>query len=88
MTQPPLDRLGRIKVIVEKNTWAVKAILDAMAETQVERQELREATVRLSDVVEGIANWLTRLDENQPTILRKLNNIENKVDRLLERDSG
>lgn len=84
MTQPPPDRLDRIEAIVESNSHAIQAILNTMAETQVERQELREATIRLSDITEGIANWLTRLDENQPTILRKLNNVENKVDRLLE----
>lgn len=48
-----------------------------------ERRELREATLRLDRVVEGIANLLSSLDEDRPTILRKLNSIENKVDRLL-----
>jgi methyl-accepting chemotaxis protein len=43
-----------------------------------ERAELRQATL-------GIANLLASLDEDRPTILRKLNAIENKVDRLLEK---
>ncbi|NKB17987.1 MAG: hypothetical protein HC770_07740 [Pseudanabaena sp. CRU_2_10] len=42
-----------------------------------ERSELRQATL-------GIANLLSSLDSDRPTILRKLNAIENKVDRLLE----
>lgn len=41
-----------------------------------ERAELRVATL-------GIANLLTSLDSDRPTILRKLNTIEDKVDRLL-----
>lgn len=60
---------------------------------RVEREELRRATI-------GIANLLASLDEDRPqslpggsfrpesfaTILRKLNNIENKVDQILQKD--
>jgi chromosome segregation ATPase len=42
-----------------------------------ERAELRQATL-------GIANLLASLDEDRPTVFRKLNAIENKIDRLLE----
>lgn len=43
---------------------------------RVEREELRQATI-------AIANLLSSLEENRPTILSKLNKIENKLDRLL-----
>lgn len=49
---------------------------------RIEREELRQAMIRLEGVAEGIANLLSSLDEDRPTILRKLNSIENKVDRL------
>ncbi len=67
---------------------AIQALTDAMAEAAEERRELREATLRLTRVQEGIANLLTSLDSDRPTILRKLSTIENKVDRLLERGNG
>jgi hypothetical protein len=64
----------------------MQALLDSMVEERAERHELREATIRLSVVSEGIANLLASLDSDRPTILRKLNAIENKVDRILERE--
>ncbi|MDF5712234.1 MAG: hypothetical protein PUP90_32300 [Nostoc sp. S4] len=55
-------------------------------------QELWSGFARLEDIVsrlttvrEGITNLLASLDNDRPTILRKLNTIENKVDRLLEK---
>lgn len=84
-----------LKQLVESNARTAQAILDAMAEARQERQELRDgivkvqdAVIRLTAVQEGIANLLAVLDEDRPTILRKLTAIENKVDRLLDREKG
>ncbi len=84
-----------LKQLVESNARTAQAILDAMAEARQERQELRDgivkvqdAVIRLTAVQEGIANLLAVLDEDRPTILRKLTAIENKVDRLLNREKG
>ncbi len=77
--------------IVESNSRAIQALTDRIAEVthdveglievghlaQEERAELRRATL-------GIANLLSSLDSDRPTILRKLNSIENKIDQLLE----
>ncbi|NEP45879.1 MAG: hypothetical protein F6K35_44405 [Okeania sp. SIO2H7] len=78
--------------LVESNARTAQAILDSMAEARLEREELRGGTQRMEDVMvrlanlqEGMGKWLTALDEDRPTVLRKLNAIENKVDRLLER---
>lgn len=81
-----------LKQLVESNARAIQALTDtvntfadtvseAMQEAQAEREELREATI-------GIANLLASLDQDRPTILRKLTAIENKVDRILERGQG
>jgi seryl-tRNA synthetase len=51
-------------------------------------RELNQAMIRLADTQEGIARLLSSLDEDRPTILRKLNTIEGKVDSLLERQGG
>jgi ATPase subunit of ABC transporter with duplicated ATPase domains len=42
---------------------------------------------RLVQVQEGMANLLISLDEDRPTILRKLNTIDNKVDVIINRIS-
>jgi hypothetical protein len=84
-----------LKLLIESNARTAQAMLDAMAEARLERQELREGMVqlqnavqRLANVQEGIANLLVSLDSDRPTILRKLNTIENKVDRLLQQQEG
>lgn len=93
------ERLTRLEVTVNSHSRSIQALTDDIAEFKLavaedreraaqERRELREAMVRLTDVSEGIANLVSRLDEDQPTILRKLNTIENKVDRLLEQGDG
>ncbi len=89
-----------LQQIVESNSRAIQAILDAQVEARLEREELREAIIRLenastqhSDLLqrlttlnEGVVSLLDSLDEDRPTILGRLSRIENKVDRLLERD--
>lgn len=81
-----------LKQLIESNARAAQAMLDSMAEARQERQELREGMIKLQNVVErltnlqeGMANLLALLDEDRPTIFRKLTAIENKVDQLLQR---
>jgi DNA-binding MurR/RpiR family transcriptional regulator len=40
---------------------------------------------RLIQVQEGMVNLLVSLDEDRPTVLRKLNTIDNKVDVIIDR---
>lgn len=78
-----------LQQIVESNARAIQALTDDLVKFRLimaedhqqaseERAELRQATI-------GIANLLSSLDEDRPTILKKLNAIERKVDRILER---
>jgi negative regulator of replication initiation len=76
---------------------AILRIADVQEDTEAaeERAELRQgiadvqqAILRITDLQQGIANLLSRLDEDRPTILRKLTTIENKVDQLLDRQEG
>lgn len=89
------QRMTGLEQLVQSNSRAIQALADRIAEIALvqeeaaeERRELREATVRLEGVAEGIANLLSSLDSDRPTILRKLNTIENKVDRLLEQGNS
>ena len=77
-----------LKQLVESNARAIQAMLDSRVEERLEFQsgmdQLREVVVRLANLQEGMARMLVSLDEDRPTILRKLNAIENKLDRFLE----
>ena len=78
---------------------AILAMPDAQASDCLEREEFRDkmdATIARLDTAiqcltmlnEGVVNLLSSLDEDRPTVLRKLNAIENKVDRLLEQGNA
>ena len=80
-----------VKQLVESNARTAQAMLDTMAEARLERGELREgmiklqeAMIRLVDTQQGIANLLISLDDDRPTIFRKLTTIENKLNQILE----
>lgn len=77
-----------LKQLVESNARAIQAMLDSRVEERLEFQsgmdQLRDVVVRLANLQEGVTRMLVSLDEERPTILRKLNAIENKLDRFLE----
>lgn len=93
------DRLDRIEAaleatqrLTESNARSIQAFGESIAtmrltqaetfeQAQEERSELRAATI-------GIANLLASLDSDRPTVLRKLNAIENKVDQLLQQGNN
>ena len=92
------DRLDRIEAIVESNARAIQAIMEQQATDRLKREEEKaehqQRMARLeeiqSDVARaqlGLTRLLAGLDEDRPTVLRKLNSIENKVDRLLDRST-
>lgn len=83
--------------IVQSNSRTIQGILDARAEDRLKREEekaeherrmrfLAENQRQLIQTQQGIANLVSSLDEDRPTVLRKLTAIENKVDTLIERD--
>lgn len=89
-----LDRLAvgleDTKAIANSNSRTIQGILDARATERLEHEEkmavMTDAIQRLIRIEEAQNRMLAGIDENQPTILRKLTTIENKVDSLIERD--
>ena len=75
------DRLDRIEAIVESLARSAQAINNDHEERI---QTLKDLISRLTRLEEGQNRMLASLDDDRPTILRKLTNIENKVDRILE----
>ena len=91
------DRLDRIEAIVASNSRAIQAMMEQRATDRLEHEErirrLEDTAIRLDDTVarltrieEAQNRMLASMDEDRPTVLRKLTAIENKVDTLLERN--
>jgi septal ring factor EnvC (AmiA/AmiB activator) len=67
----------------------VQAMQDKALSDELKRDEekaLHEAQMaELRDISRGLVNMLSSIDEDRPTILRKLNTIENKTDTIIDR---
>jgi vacuolar-type H+-ATPase subunit E/Vma4 len=97
MTSSSGDRLDRIEAIVESNSRAIQAMMEQRATDRLEHEErmarLEDTVIRLDDTVarltrieEAQNRMLASMDEDRPTVLRKLTAIENKVDTLIDRN--
>jgi hypothetical protein len=59
--------------------------LEALSREHQERIRFLEENQRLIVQTQtGIANLVSSLDEDRPTMLRKLTTIENKIDQIIE----
>ncbi len=96
-----LDRIERLLESViqrtDSNARTIQGILEQQATDRLKREEekaqhsermrfLEENQRQLIQTQRGIANLVSSLDEDRPTVLRKLMAIENKVDTLIERN--
>jgi hypothetical protein len=86
---------NELRQIVESNARTIQAMLETQATERLRDEErrllhqerierLENISAQLANTTNGIANLLAYLDEDRPTILRRLMTIENKIDRLLE----
>lgn len=98
-TKTNIDRLNvgleETRALANSNSRTIQAILEQQATDRLRHQErmdrleatvtrLDETIVRLTRIEEAQNRMLANIDEDRPTILRKLTSIENKVDRILE----
>lgn len=56
------------------------------AEHQLRMRELEEIQRTMAQTQAGLTRLLTAMDDDRPTVLRRLMAIENKVDTLIERN--
>jgi hypothetical protein len=75
--------------IARSNGRAIQAMMER-TETDRLRHEERmakydEEIAELRFISRGLTNMLDSIDSDRPTILRKLNTIENKTDAIIER---
>jgi hypothetical protein len=84
------DRLNRIEAIVESNSRAIQAMMEQRATDRLEHEErmnrLEDLVARLTRIEEAQNRMLASMDDERPTVLRRLMAIENKVDTLIERN--
>ncbi|PSB58229.1 hypothetical protein [Chamaesiphon polymorphus] len=81
-----------LQQLVASNARTIQAMLEQQETTRLRHEEqmneIRQAMLRLARVEEGLVNMMVSIDEDRPTVLRKLTSIENKVDRILEKENG
>jgi len=70
--------------LTESNSRAILAMIDQRTTDRLRIERLEQLTESVAKVQEGMSRMLASIDEDRPTILRKLNTIENKIDRLIE----
>ncbi len=79
-----------LKQLVASNARTIQAMLEQQETNRLRHEEqiseMRETISRLTRVEEGLVNMMSAMDEDRPTVLRRLMSIENKVDRILKKD--
>ena len=77
-----------LKQLVESNSRAIQAMIEQRVTDRLEHEEriarLEELALRLTRIEEAQNRMLASIDEDRPTVLRKLTTIENKIDQILE----
>jgi hypothetical protein len=80
-----------LQQLVASNARTIQAMLEQQETTRLRHEEqideIRQAMLRLERVEEGLINMVSAIDEDRPTVMRRLMSIENKVDRILEKDN-
>lgn len=82
MTNEELEQLS------QSIARGVQAMMEQRATDKLEHDErmrfLEENQRLILQTQKGIANLVSSLDEDRPTVLRKLTTIENKIDQIIE----
>ncbi|WP_373539597.1 hypothetical protein [Chamaesiphon sp.] len=88
-----------LQQLVASNARTIQAMLEQQETSRLQYEanqlrheeqmdEIRQAMLRLARVEEGLVNMMVSIDEDRPTVLRRLTSIENKIDRILEKEEG
>jgi hypothetical protein len=80
-----------LQQLVASNARTIQAMLEQQETSRLRHEEqvdeIRQAILRLERVEAGLINMMVSLDEDRPTVLRKLTSIETKIDRILSKDN-
>jgi predicted nucleic acid-binding Zn-ribbon protein len=76
---------------IDSNSRAIQAMIEQRATDRLEHEErivrLEDVVLRLTRIEEAQNRMLSSIDEDRPTVLRKLTAIENKIDQIIENRS-
>ena len=84
-----------LRLVVESNARSIQAMIEQRTTDRLNQEaraieheqriaRLEDLAVRLTRIEEAQNRMLSSIDEDRPTVLRKLTTIENKLDRILE----
>jgi hypothetical protein len=68
--------------IARSNGRTIQAMLER---DETDRLRHQEQMTELRHISQGLVNMMSSIDDDRPTILRKLNAIDNKTDSIIER---
>lgn len=98
-----LEDLQETRAIANSNARAVQAMMEQQATDRLRHEErmtsierthqeamrsMQQILARAIETQQGVTRMVSSLDEDRPIILRRLMKIEDKVDRLLERNNN
>jgi predicted nucleic acid-binding Zn-ribbon protein len=73
---------------IDSNSRAIQAMIEQRVTDRLEHEQriagLEDLVLRLTRIEEAQNRMLSSIDEDRPTVFRKLTTIENKIDRILE----
>ena len=83
-----------LRLVVESNARSIQAMIEQRTTDRLDQEaravqheqriaRLEDVIVRLTRIEEAQNRMLSSIDEDRPTVLRKLTTIENKIDQLL-----
>jgi hypothetical protein len=88
-----------LRQLIASNARSIQAMLEQRETDRLQRETdrlqheeqmraLNENMAKLTNMQEGLINLTVSIDEDRPTVLRRLMSIENKVDLMLEQNRG
>lgn len=87
--QETREGLQETRDIANSNARTIQALMEQQTTERLKHEEtmaeMKQILAKAVQTQESLTRILISLDEDRPTILRRLMKIEDKVDRLLER---
>ncbi len=81
--------MAELRALARSNGRAIQSMLEQATTDRLKREaekaEHQARMERLEHISEALTNMLVSIDEDRPTILRKLNTIEQTTDSILSR---
>ena len=87
--QAMAESIETSRLHAEAERQRIEARIEADRQRADRRQQALQETIdRLAKVVGGVANLAVSLDSDRPTVLRRLDSLESKIERIEKRLEG